>query len=411
MFTPKMLPYFSVVMPTFNRGHLIHFAIESVLQQTFEDFELIVSNGGSTDDTRAIVKKFDDPRIRYFEASQKISIGDNYQTGLNHSKGRYITFLSDDDAYVPMLFERLVPILERESAEIVGYPSAIYYHDGLIETTGPIENNTLALPKFDSGLTQFTAKESGSQILGLHGMNNVVRHNKFVCPYLANAVYHKDVFSRLSSVTPFLFHSVPADLYLAAAVFFVTEKYYCLDQPLHIWSNWKGNATASAGRTGNELRTHYETLLDGRTLENMPLKFALGPNCAANAIIQAKHDFGNRERETEVDWGAYYITMYEYLLALNDLGINVQRELREFYEQLEKELPEIRSVVRPKVRRFAYIAKSRLRKYVRLEKLARRVLGAESSGERILISGDDNDFHDVLKGSLYVASQMNNFDI
>ena len=58
-------PLVSVVIPTYNRAHLLKDAIQSVLVQTFTDFEIIIVDDGSTDDTRELINSFDDPRIRY----------------------------------------------------------------------------------------------------------------------------------------------------------------------------------------------------------------------------------------------------------------------------------------------------------------------------------------------------------
>ena len=86
-------PFFSVLMPTYNRAHLLPLAIKSVLNQTFEDFELIISNGGSTDNTSDLINTFTDSRIRYVESKERLSIGDNYQNTLDNADGEYITFL------------------------------------------------------------------------------------------------------------------------------------------------------------------------------------------------------------------------------------------------------------------------------------------------------------------------------
>jgi glycosyltransferase involved in cell wall biosynthesis len=59
------MPFFSVVIPTFNRGDLLPYAVQSVLKQTFEDFEIIVSDNCSSDDTPKVSKQFEDPRFRY----------------------------------------------------------------------------------------------------------------------------------------------------------------------------------------------------------------------------------------------------------------------------------------------------------------------------------------------------------
>lgn len=93
-------PYFSVVIPTYNRADRIEKTITSVLQQTFTDFELIVVDDGSTDNTEAVVRSFDDPRIHYlWKVNAERAAARN--AGVQVSRGPYVTFLDSDDWLYP----------------------------------------------------------------------------------------------------------------------------------------------------------------------------------------------------------------------------------------------------------------------------------------------------------------------
>ncbi len=90
----------SIVMSTYNRAHLVGEAIRSALAQTYTDFELIVVDDGSKDDTRDVVAGFADPRIRYvYKKNAGLAAGRN--TGIEYACGDYIAFLDDDDLYLP----------------------------------------------------------------------------------------------------------------------------------------------------------------------------------------------------------------------------------------------------------------------------------------------------------------------
>ena len=92
---------FSVIIPSFNRGSTLSRAIESVLGQSFRDFELIVVDDGSTDNTEAVVASFlGDSRVRYFRtANQGVSAARNF--GVDKASGRYLAFLDSDDEWLP----------------------------------------------------------------------------------------------------------------------------------------------------------------------------------------------------------------------------------------------------------------------------------------------------------------------
>lgn len=102
-------PIVSVVMPAFNAAPTIRNAIGSIIDQTFDDWELIVVDDGSTDHTEQEVKKFNDPRIRYerFETNHGIVTARNYGNAL--SKGKWIAMQDADDHSMP---DRLMRSLE-----------------------------------------------------------------------------------------------------------------------------------------------------------------------------------------------------------------------------------------------------------------------------------------------------------
>lgn len=91
-------PYFSVITPTYNRAHMLSKAIESVLAQTFTDWELLIIDDGSTDNTKQEVQKFTDKRIRYFyQPNAERSAARN--NGISLAKGEFICFLDSDDVW------------------------------------------------------------------------------------------------------------------------------------------------------------------------------------------------------------------------------------------------------------------------------------------------------------------------
>lgn len=93
-------PKVSVIIPTYNRGKFIGAAIQSVLNQTFQDFEVVVVDDGSTDQTGDVVKAFASGKVKYvYQPNRGRSNARNHALGL--AKGRYIAFLDSDDLYLP----------------------------------------------------------------------------------------------------------------------------------------------------------------------------------------------------------------------------------------------------------------------------------------------------------------------
>jgi glycosyltransferase involved in cell wall biosynthesis len=92
--------FFSIILPTYNRVDMLPRAIRSVIGQSFRDWELIIIDDGSTDDTSAVVKEFNDSRIIYiYQENAERSIARN--RGIDQASGKYICFLDSDDYYLP----------------------------------------------------------------------------------------------------------------------------------------------------------------------------------------------------------------------------------------------------------------------------------------------------------------------
>jgi glycosyltransferase involved in cell wall biosynthesis len=91
----------SVVLTTFNRSALVGRAIESVLGQTLEDFELIVVDDGSTDDTAQVVARIDDPRVSLVRHEHNLGLAEARNSGIRQARGRFVCFLDDDDELLP----------------------------------------------------------------------------------------------------------------------------------------------------------------------------------------------------------------------------------------------------------------------------------------------------------------------
>lgn len=93
-------------------GHFIGDAIRSVLNQTYEDFELIVCDNRSSDDTAAVVRTFGDRRIRFFVNERTLGIFGNFNKTIEHARGEYIKFLCCDDRISPQYLEKGVLLFE-----------------------------------------------------------------------------------------------------------------------------------------------------------------------------------------------------------------------------------------------------------------------------------------------------------
>ena len=115
-------PTVSVIIPTYNRAGVVGRAIQSVLHQTFQDFELIVVDDGSLDNTREIVREFQkqDRRITYIGHNKNKGGATARNTGIRASRGKYIAFLDSDDEWLAKKLEKQLTFFEQGECPELG---------------------------------------------------------------------------------------------------------------------------------------------------------------------------------------------------------------------------------------------------------------------------------------------------
>ena len=130
-----MAPLISVVIPTYNRAHKIEQAIRSVQNQTFQDWELIISDDGSKDNTREVVKKFmqSDARIHYIHQEVNRGAQAARNRGIKEAKGEWIAFLDSDDTWLPESLERRLGVAKKENVSVVHSDAYIQHENKPLE--------------------------------------------------------------------------------------------------------------------------------------------------------------------------------------------------------------------------------------------------------------------------------------
>lgn len=121
-------PFVSIITITYNRSDLICKCIESIQKQTYTNYEHIIVDGNSDDDTEIVVRSYNDPHIKYVKLMMK---GPQIQmrAGADVASGKYVTFLDDDDEYLPTKIEKQVSLFEKEPEKVgIVYCWMTYYN-------------------------------------------------------------------------------------------------------------------------------------------------------------------------------------------------------------------------------------------------------------------------------------------
>jgi glycosyltransferase involved in cell wall biosynthesis len=132
------MPRFSIVIPMFNRGLFIGRAIESCLNQSFNDFEVVVVDDCSTDDSVAVVERFSDTRIRLVRNERNLGVCPTRNRGVASSLGEWIVFLDSDDELLPNALEIMHYKAERVSNDIGRMAFMYRMEDGSLSPQPPL---------------------------------------------------------------------------------------------------------------------------------------------------------------------------------------------------------------------------------------------------------------------------------
>ncbi|KEQ02225.1 glycosyltransferase family 2 protein [Pseudorhizobium pelagicum] len=109
----------SIIVPTYNSESFIYDSIASVLSQTYSDFELIIVDDDSSDDTISIIRSFDDPRIRLERNESNCGPAETRNTGLKLAIGRYIAFLDSDDLWAEDKLEKQIAFMKAKNVAFI----------------------------------------------------------------------------------------------------------------------------------------------------------------------------------------------------------------------------------------------------------------------------------------------------
>jgi glycosyltransferase involved in cell wall biosynthesis len=155
----------SVIMPTYNHARYIGEAIESVQNQTYKNFELIIIDNYSTDNTAEIVASYNDKRIKYLKFKNHGIIAASRNHGIKNSNGKYIAFLDSDDIWLPQKLDLQIELME--SNKDIGMSYVLYSHlleDGSVKGVFPKLGHRLRGDVFTSLYRKSVIANSGTVV-------------------------------------------------------------------------------------------------------------------------------------------------------------------------------------------------------------------------------------------------------
>lgn len=222
------MPKFSIIIPTYNRAGYLDEAISSVLKQSYEDFEVIVSDNCSTDGTRAVVGEYlADPRIRYFRNDQNIGMVPNWHKAVfERSSGEWFIIMSDDDYFIDEHY--LADLASALQASGIALACA----DGWLYDVGSGLFERLALPFHD--------RVSGARVFAARGLGRPLD------VMLCNVVFRRDLAQRFNAFTDDSNYSCDSELFLNCCL---CGDVQVINRPVSVYRVHSGNLIKDVARS------------------------------------------------------------------------------------------------------------------------------------------------------------------
>jgi glycosyltransferase involved in cell wall biosynthesis len=170
------MPVVSVILPTFNRAHLLGRAITSVFNQTFRDFELIVVDDGSTDDTERVLGSFSSSQLRIVKLPRNLGPANARNVGIQAARGDFIAFQDSDDEWLPHKLDQQVEAIQRAvGIRPVGacYSRVIFLRETNVEYFPTYNDSSLLEGNIYPRLLEANAVDTPALLVYRHVLNAV----------------------------------------------------------------------------------------------------------------------------------------------------------------------------------------------------------------------------------------------
>ncbi|MCP4605097.1 MAG: glycosyltransferase family 2 protein [Proteobacteria bacterium] len=309
------MPLFSIVMPTRNRADLlVDSALMTVLNQTFDDFEVVVGDNASTDNTEERVRSIDDPRVKYFHSPEWIPKEHFFEWSMRHAKGEYSMLFFDDDALATSALSKAYSIIQAAKPDILSYSRASVYH--FQNWHEEDRQNILTIPPFTGKAHIIDSK--------MH-LKHVFEHQEILLetPMVTNAFYKTSfcnfLLDKYGTVFP---HGHMGDYNIACFSLNHTDDFIYFDDPIAIFGHWKQNTSEQLHDLKTTMPEYQEWIewITENLLADMPVKTYQWCNCVAASLLDTKKQLN---LPWDIDTAKYFVNLQNELADLEKKGIDI----------------------------------------------------------------------------------------
>jgi glycosyltransferase involved in cell wall biosynthesis len=229
--------FFTIIIPTRERSDTLMYTLKNALSQDYDQFQVLVSDNASEDDTREKVSSINDSRLKYVNTGRRVSMSENWEFALNHVNMGWITVLGDDDAILPGTLGKVNNIINKTGTSAIRSNGCAYRWPGFDGSN--YGSLSISLKR------GYETRDSGEMLQKV--LDGKIYYNEL--PMLYNGGFISfDLVKQAKSVTKKFFMSMTPDVYSAMVFSLLTKSYIYSHEPLAI----NGASLHSGGTAGFE---------------------------------------------------------------------------------------------------------------------------------------------------------------
>src|SRR5262245_25341510 len=306
-------PLFSIVMPTRNRAHLLRHALRSAFSQDFDDYEIVVSNNASQDDTEKVVAEFAHRRLRCVRPDRSLAMPDHWEFAADHARGEYLMYLCDDDSLHPSALTETAKVIEEHRSPLIMLGGTVYWGSNSIDVAC---RNSIMVPNFRGHTEIIDSKHT------LDEMARFIPQPLFV-PRMLNSFCQRDLFFQVRKEAGRIFLLSP-DYSFAVMTLAATKSWAYIHQPLWVCGCFAESTGMSAVQNRDGAVQTFLKEIDATTMHrNTPMAAILLSNGLADTYLECRKLLPRLLGGFEIDWARYFCACWMDMLILEGYGSNI----------------------------------------------------------------------------------------
>lgn len=290
-------PLITVIIPTKNRAETLEHTLRTCTTQSYRNLTILVSDNVSTDHTREIVEAATDPRVRYINPGQSLSMSYHWEFALSHVKEGFVTVLGDDDGFMPNAIAEAATILSETKSKALATNYGLYWWPAVFDET---KENLLHI-SLRSGYKRLNAKNELRQVI--EGKKHYLS-----IPCIYNSFIEVSLIEQAKKSTGSFFHSQIPDVYSSIALTGLLDEFIYSQKSLKLFGiSRKSNGAAYLGKPGN--KEIIQLFYQDETIPIHPL--AYDTTCKSVSLIVGESllqsfDAGlNQDFRDKFDWWVF----------------------------------------------------------------------------------------------------------